>query len=202
MANAVKNAILKAMIEGAITDLMVKTNAANVYVDDTTTLAAKLSELITSLNGKATKTEMNNAISTAINNLINGAPGTYDTLKEIADYISSHEDVVSTLNTAIGNKADKTTVTALQTTVSAIQTTVNGLGSLAGKSSVSESDLDSTLKGKINSAASGNHSHSNKTVLDGISASNVTSWNGKCKFYAQAVQPTGLTQNDLWVQII
>ena len=256
MANAVKSAILKALIEGVITDLMVKTNVSNVYVDDNTTLAAKLSEIITSLNTKAsasdlstglsskadkththTKSEitgltddlsnrptteaMNTAISKAISDLIGGAPETYDTLKEIADYISSHKDVVTSINAAIGNKADKATVEA-------IQTTVNALGTLASKSTVSESDLDASLKEKINSTASSNHSHSNKslldtydqtnanikdavakkhshsnkTVLDGISASNVEVWNGKSKIYAQATQPANLTQNDLWVQII
>lgn len=39
--------------------------------------------------------------------LIGGAPGTYDTLKEIADYIEAHEDVAAALNQAIANKADK-----------------------------------------------------------------------------------------------
>ena len=42
-----------------------------------------------------------------INDLIGGAPGTYDTLKEIADYIASHEEVAEALNQAITNKADK-----------------------------------------------------------------------------------------------
>ncbi len=42
-----------------------------------------------------------------IADLIGGAPGTYDTLKEIADYIASHEDVAEALNQAIINKADK-----------------------------------------------------------------------------------------------
>ena len=41
-----------------------------------------------------------------------------------------------------------------------------GLGSLAYKSIVAEGDLDSELKAKVNAAAEGNHSHSNKTLLD------------------------------------
>lgn len=251
-----KKTILKALVEGSIVELMVKTNTENVYVDENTTLAARLAEIITSLSSKAstealtsglagkantshthsqsqitglesalssrpTTTEMNSAISKAINDLIGGAPAAYDTLKEIADYIASHEDVVATLNTAIGAKADKTTVTA-------IQTTLDALGTLANKSTVSETDLDADLKSKINASASANHSHSNKalldtydqtnanikdavskkhshsnqTVLNGISASNVSAWNGKCKLYVSAEQPTGLTENDLWAQIV
>ncbi len=191
----VRNAILTALLEGAVVELMVKTKVDNVYIDDTTTLAAKLAEIIASLNAKVTTETMNSAISAAIDNLIDGAPETYNTLKEIATYISEHEDVVTTLNSAIGNKADKTTVEA-------IQATVNALGSLARKSVVTEADLDSALREKVNAASSGNHSHNNKSVLDGITSEKVNAWDEKGKFYAQATQPSGLTANDLWARII
>ncbi|MGM9585162.1 MAG: hypothetical protein ACI3V1_06415 [Faecousia sp.] len=251
-----KNAILKALIEGVIVDLMVKTKVDNVYVDDTTTLAAKLAEIITSLNSKATTdaltsgladkanashthaqsqisgletalssrpttAQMNTAISKAISDLIGGAPATYDTLKEIADYITAHEDVVATLNAAIGNKADKSTFEA-------IQATVNALGSLANKSTVSETDLDANLKEKVNASAQGNHSHANKnlldsydqtnanikdavnkkhshsnmTVLNSITAAKVSGWDGKCHLYVSDTKPDGMTENDLWAQIV
>ncbi len=42
-----------------------------------------------------------------IADLIGSAPETYDTLKEIADYIAAHEEVAEALNQAITNKADK-----------------------------------------------------------------------------------------------
>ena len=41
-----------------------------------------------------------------------------------------------------------------------------GLGSLAYKSEVVEGDLSAELKEKVNAAAEGNHSHSNKALLD------------------------------------
>lgn len=53
------------------------------------------------------------------------------------------------------------------------------LGSLAYLSKVTEDNLDSALKEKVNAAAEGNHSHSNKSVLDGISADDITNWNNK-----------------------
>lgn len=195
MANTAKNAILRALIEGAITDLMVKTHVSNVYVDDSTTLAAKLSEIITALNAKASTADMNAAITGAIDDLVNGAPGTYDSLKEIADYIAAHEDVAEGLNAAIGNKADKSTVTALQAAV-------NALGALASLDQVSESQLDDSLKGKINAAAQGNHSHSNKAVLDGITAAKLSEWDSKGSIFAAASQPSGLAAGDLWIQLI
>ena len=42
--------------------------------------------------------------------LINGAPTTLDTLKEIADAMAENQTVVEALNTAIGSKADKTDI--------------------------------------------------------------------------------------------
>lgn len=45
MANVAKNAILRAKIAGQITDIMVKTTTSQVYVNDTTTLAAHLETL-------------------------------------------------------------------------------------------------------------------------------------------------------------
>ena len=224
MSNVAQKAILTAKIGGVLKDLMVKTSADQVFIDDSTTLAAKLTELVEALDGKAAATHthtqadvtglddaltarptteaMNAAISTAISGLINGAPETYDTLKEIADYIDAHQDVVDALNASIGSKADASVVATLQETVKAIKTVTDSLGALATKDSVAESDLDEALKAKINAAAEGNHSHDNKTVLDGITADLVTAWNGKSAIYYSATQPIGLAEGDLWVQLI
>lgn len=195
---AVKNAILKAKIENEIVELMVKTGVENiVLMDDDVekTLAEKLAEIVTALNGKAENTHthaaatsetagflsaadktkldaapttesMNSAISAEISKLINGAPETYDTLKEIADYIAEHETVVETLNAAIGAKLGKSAFGEFKTT----------LGSLSTKSKVAESDLDDALAKKVNAASEGNHSHANKEVLDSISSGKVSNW--------------------------
>lgn len=255
MPNTAKNAILKAKIEGVIYEIMVKTGAENVYVDGTTTLSAKLSEIIADLALKATKTEltdglalkaekshthaqadvtgladalsarpttaaMNTAISTAISNLIDGAPETYDTLKEIAAYIASDKTAMEALNAAIGNKADKTAFEA-------VKATVDALGALASKDKVAETDLSAELKEKVNAAAEGNHSHANKALLDTydqtnanikaaiaakhthtnkatldkISEDNLTAWSGKSKIYYSATEPAALAEGDLWVHL-
>lgn len=65
-----------------------------------------------------------------------------------------------------------------------------GLGSMAYKSEVAEDDLNAALKEKVNAAAEGNHSHTNKTVLDGITAEKVTAWDaaeGNAKTYADGL---------------
>lgn len=46
-------------------------------------------------------------VKTAIANLINGAPTTLDTLKELADAIQANKTIVEALEAAIGNKVDK-----------------------------------------------------------------------------------------------
>lgn len=48
--------------------------------------------------------EMNAAITTAVNNLIAGAPIAYDTFKEIADYIAENEDALGAIMLGLGNR--------------------------------------------------------------------------------------------------
>ena len=56
----------------------------------------------------AETTNIKEYVDTQVAALVNGAPETLDTLKEIADAIAENEDVVEGLNAAIGNKADAT----------------------------------------------------------------------------------------------
>lgn len=44
--------------------------------------------------------------------LVNGAPGTMDTLKEVSDALDANKNVVDALNAAIGNKANQSDLTA------------------------------------------------------------------------------------------
>lgn len=69
MATSVKNAIARALVEGVITDLMLKTNTDNVVLDDNgteVTLSAKLAEYIAALNGKATPADITNALNSYV----------------------------------------------------------------------------------------------------------------------------------------
>lgn len=49
-------------------------------------------------------------------------------------------------------------------------------GALASLDEVAEANLSTALREKVNAASEGNHSHSNKTVLDGITAEKVAAW--------------------------
>lgn len=311
MANVAKNAILRAKIEGVLTDIMVKTTAGQVYVNDTTTLAAHLATLAASADVQALQQAVNALgelskkdkvsyadLETALASLIDGkaeasalteeinrakaaeeaaagaaataqaaaeaaqaaadkaqgevdavegrmdtaegkltkligddadksvrtianeelaaqligenAKESLDTLAEIAAWIQSHPDDASAMNEAIvalqnkvdtgdktvsayvtdainalsiGDYAKAADLTALAGRVEAaegkittLEGVANGLGDLATKDLVAEADLEEELKAKVNAAAEGNHSHSNKTVLDGISAEKVAAW--------------------------
>lgn len=92
-----------------------------------------------------------------IADLIDGAPETLDTLKEISDAISASKSVEEALNKAIGTKADQTELDAH-----------------TGNDTI---HITSTERTNWNDANSKKHTHSNKSVLDGISASNITNWN-------------------------
>ena len=195
MSNASKKAILRALIEGVITDLMVKTKADNVYIDENTTVSAKLAEIVSSLNGKAAAADVTKEINTAISNLIDGAPEAYDTLKEVSDYIAEHGSVTNSLNAAIGNKVDKSEFETLKSAV-------NALGGLAGKNKIAKTDLESSLSDEITANTNNRHNHSNKSVLDGITSAKVQSWDSKGTVYAAASEPSGLGGGDLWIQLV
>lgn len=198
--NTAEKAILKAIISGTLTELLIKTSAEQVFLDETTTLAAKLTEIIAAINERAKTTDVNTAMATMKEEILQELLGdmpveTLNTFTELAKAYTEHEEFAETLQAAIGDKADKTTVEALDAAIKA-------LGALASKDTISESDLDATLKEKINAASQGNHSHANKTVLDGIGAENVAAWDSKAKIYKTPTQPAGLTENDLWIQLV
>lgn len=242
-----KNAILKTKIEGVIYEIMVKTGAANVYVDDATTLSAKLAEIIADLALKATKTEltdglagkansshthaqadvtgladaltarptteaMNTAISTAISGLIDGAPETYDTLKEIAEYINTNETAMDALNEAIGNKANKaTTLEGYGITDSMTATQINkaiqdALAAATGGESAADvkvalDNYKTSNDTRVKAIEDDYLKAADKTALQGNIDAAKEIANAKSKIYYSATEPAGLAEGDLWVHL-
>jgi len=233
-----KNAILKAKIEDTVTEVMLKTDAANVYVDSNTTLAAKLSSIIADIATKASTTELTNGLATkaeeshthaqsdiigltdalaklASNDSVTAAidglrqemmgdtpVAAYDTFTELAQYIADHKEVSDALSSAIGAKADKATTLAGYGITDAYKKT-----EVDAKVSDVQSALNTyktTNDARVDSLEVDSHLHSNKTVLDGITASNVSTWNAKSNsniFYS-TTEPSSLTDKDLWVQLV
>ena len=268
MANVAKNAILRAKIEGILTDIMVKTTASQVYMDETTTLAAyvttlaakadleALQQTVNALGAlaakdKVSKDDLDEALAALIDSkaaqadlealtgrvttvegtvatlvgedagksartianeelakqlIPESAQESLDTLAEIAAWIQNHPGDASAMNAAItalqqqlvgidagegtvkkyiddaitalnvGQYALAADLTALAGRVSALEAVAEGLGDMATKDIVSESDLSAELAEKVNAAAEGNHSHANKEELDKIAVGDKAKW--------------------------
>ena len=135
---AIKNVVLQTILEGEVYDLFAKSGADNIIVNSETqeTLAQRLvsiaKDISSATSGGVTPTQVDEKISTAIDNLIGSAPDTYDTLQEIAAYIEEHQDAFTALNSAISNKVDKE----------------------VGKG-LSENDFTTALKNKLDAIAEG-----------------------------------------------
>ena len=108
-------------------------------------------------------------VSTAINNLVGSAPGTLDTLAEIATAINDDAAVYDTLNAAITNKLASSAVSAFGLTLiddadAAAARTTLGLGTAA---STNSSDYATAAQGALaDSALQSETSHAD-VVVDG-----------------------------------
>lgn len=76
-------------------------------ISSTSTTAAPTANAVKKAYEQA-KSDSNSYTDQKIADLVNGAPETMDTLKEVADAIAENKDVEKALNQAIGTKADKT----------------------------------------------------------------------------------------------
>ena len=292
-----KNAILKAKLEGVIYEVLVKTNAANVMVDENTTLAAKLTSILADIATKANTSDMTTAlaakaekshthaqseitgltdllatlatsesVTSAIDGLRQEMLGdtpveAYNTFTELAAYIAEHKEAADALTAAVGNKADKATTlsgygitdaytkTEVDTKISdAISEATGGESAASVKSAleayktsndtrvkaieddylkaadktalqtaISNGDtstlttaknyadgLNTAMDTRVDALEANTHTHSNKTVLDGITAKKVAAWDGKgeANIYYSTTEPASLSDGDLWVQIV
>lgn len=121
----------KSSLVAAINELVSSVSSSSSINDSTTgttttwsssKITTQIAAIIDDTSSSSTTTaysasKVNSAISDAINALIDGAPSTYDTLKEISDYIASDTTGMAALTTAINNRVrydDTQTLTALQ----------------------------------------------------------------------------------------
>lgn len=200
MAN-IKEAIIRAKLEGVLYEIMVKTNCDNVVFNKEgaeVTLTSYLAEILTTLAEKDSTADREAAITALKQEMLGDTPvEAYNTFTELAAYIEEHGEAAEALTEAIGKKASAADLTAAIERIAALET-----------KKVAEGDLETTLAEKINTAATKAanadakaHEHGNKDVLDGITAEQVAAW-GKRKVYIQAEQPADLADGDLWLQIL
>ena len=195
---------LEALV-GAVTDgktvVEMISDAQSAAEYDDTALKARVTAnetAISTLNGDAsTAGSVKKQVADAVAQIVADAPEAYNTLKEISDWISSHANDASAMNTQITtNKTEIATLKALVGTLpeGATATTVIGyideaVAGLAIGDYAKAADLTAavariaTLEGKA-------HEHANKTVLDGITAAKVSAWDAaeqNAKDYADSL---------------
>lgn len=132
---------------------------------DANAIPSKVSELTNDSNYQ-TAEQVNSTVTTEIAKVVADAPEDLNTLKEMSDWIAGHEDDASAMNSAISD--NKTAITALQT-------------GKADKSEIPTTVAELTDSGDY-AKKTDLHSHTNKTVLDGITEEKVTAWDNKSDF--------------------
>ncbi len=160
-------------IEGlSFYDSLIKAKIATDIVEnhyDDTELKAKVTNnenAIIILNGEG-EGSVKKQVDDAVARIISEAPETYDTLKEISDWISSHADDASTMNSQINtNKADILTLKALIGTLpdGAASTTI--VAYITEAIGASEIDLTSAIATAKSEAVSEATTIANKALVD------------------------------------
>lgn len=189
-----------------IVGMISEAQAAATY--DDTALKGRVSTVegkVTTLIGDDASKSARAIASEEVAKIVAGAPTAYDTLKEIADWISTHKDDAAAMNSAItalenivdgiGGEGEKATVVAyVDAAIDALKigdyakaaelTTLAGrVTTLEGKAHehANKAELDKIATGdkaKWDGAVSKQHEHANKTILDGISEAKVAAWDG------------------------
>ena len=157
------------------------------------------------LNGEATvEGSVKKTVSDEIAKVIAGAPESFDTLKEVSDWIATHGQDAAEMNSAIlalqgildgigdAESGEKATVVAYVTdAIAALQigdyAKASDLTALAGRVTTLEGTththankdlLDTYTQTEVNlaDAVAKKHNHANQSVLDGVTSEKVTAW--------------------------
>ena len=199
-----KNSILKGIVNGQVTELYPKTAANNVFLQSGT-------DVETAMTTMPTTETVEGLISAAIDALIDGAPATYDTLKEISEWIATHQSEYAALIAAIAGKVDKVEgkglstedyTTAEKTKLAGIEAGANNYTlPAATTSALGGVKVGSNLAVDANGVLSGNYSNASSSAAGLMSAADKTALDAKPDVYVQSTQPSGLKAGDIWFQI-
>lgn len=164
-------------VQDGITALNLATNYASKTLVDT---------LIGNDTGKSARTIANEELAAQL--IPQNAAEALDTLQEIAAWIQSHPDDAASMSAAItalqnklelgtyDNEGTPTQYATVKAYVEAMMATVQA--SSHGHTNKDVIDgITATLVSNWNTAYTNQHTHSNKTVLDGIAAEDVAAWN-------------------------
>ena len=141
-----------------------------------------------------TKTEVDTKISDAISEATGGESAA-SVKSALEAYKTSNDTRVKAIEDDYLKAADKT---ALQTAIS------DGDTSTLTTAKNYADGLNTAMDTRVDALEANTHTHSNKTVLDGITAGKVAAWDGKgeANIYYSTTEPASLSDGDLWVQIV
>lgn len=129
---------------------------------------------ISTLNGTGDGS-VKKAVSDGIAEVVAGAPGDFDTLKEMSDWISTHETSASAMNSAI--KDNKSAITALQigkadkTEIPIVPTNVSEFTNDAGYLTEHQDISNLVVKEEGKGLSSNDYTSEEKTKLGGVGTS-------------------------------
>ena len=189
-----RNAIIKAKIEDVITELMVKTNAANVYVDDTTTLAAKLTTIIADIATKASTDDLATGLAGKAAASHTHAQSDITGLTDALALLASKTEVTSSIDALRQELLGDTPVEAYNTFTElaayieehqdAADALVTAVGNKADKATTlagygitdayTKTDVDTKISEAISSATGGESAADVKASLEAYETSNNT----------------------------
>lgn len=155
-------------------------------------------------------------LTNRLNALADSDDDTLDQMSEIVAYIKTNKELIDNITTSKVNVSDiinnlTTNVTnkplsaaqgvVLKSLIDALQTTLDTKASsdtLATHTGNTTAHITSTERTNWNDANSQKHTHSNKTVLDGITSALVTSWNNAVTHISDSVKHITSTERTLW----
>ena len=215
MSDNRRNATLKALIDAAITELMIKTSGEQIYLDDNTTLSSKMAEMVTAINLRDKKTDVDAKIKTvtdSLNSTSESLNNAISTLRsEKADKTEVTERITALKQEIMGDlpveaydtftelaayieehqeAADALTAAignkADKTIVNDILTVINGLGALANKDKVAKDDLDTALQTELDAKAT------TEAMNTALSTKSNTSHTHDDRYYTKAETDTAI----------
>ncbi|WP_455796432.1 hypothetical protein [Clostridium butyricum] len=144
---------------------------------EVTRAKAKEAQIDNALADRYTKNQIftKDEVLEKIQNVIGTAPAALDTLKEIADSLNNDSNFAGTMTNMLSEKVDK----------------------VAGKQ-LSTNDFDNTQKSNLADCNTKKHTHTNKSVLDGITSTLITAWNSAVTHISDAVKHITSAERTLW----
>lgn len=202
-----------AELEAAVAPLAVKTQVAADIATATTDMATKTqvaADIAAATADMATNAAVATAVSNAVDALIDGAPGTYDTLKEIADYIAQDGQAAAALAEVVATKVDKVEGMGLSANdfTDALLEKLNAISE--GATKVEASETNGNIKVDGSEVVVYTHPEVNH-IPDGGAAGDHLVWNaaGEAKWEAMPEYilsgneaPADLEEGQLFVQLL